>query len=307
MKILITGGLGFLGSNLAVMCLEKGHSVTILSKTLLKIDSISNIKNKVDLIIKDVKDIDKEVEGFDIIYHFAGTTNNYHILDNSKIDVDVNCHGTISLLDACKKYNSKVRIVLGSTFFVHGNPSKLPVTPEMKCNPLGLYGVTKLAAEHFCKIYNKVFGLNCVIVRFTNVFGVGEQRFSKKKAGFNFLINLAIEEKEIPLYDNGDFYRDYIFVDDAIIGTMTVAEKGETGKIYFVGRGEFIKFKDLIDIVIREVGSGKIRSVEPPLFHKQVGIKDFVCDNGPLKKLGWKPKVTLKEGIKRTIEAYKNE
>ncbi len=306
MKILVTGGLGFIGSNLAEKCVKLGYDVTILSKTNSKINNVKDIKDKVKIILKDIRDIDEEVKKADIIFHLAGTTDNYNILDNPYIDIETNCSGTIALLEACRKHNPKARIVFASTFFVNGNAEKLPVNAYSQCNPLGLYGATRLAAEHFCRIYNGVFDMNSVIVRFTNVFGIKEQPDNKKKAGFNYLINLAMENKEIPLYNNGDFVRDYIYVDDVAEACLAVAEKGKKGEIYYAGRGEFVKFRDMIDMVIKEAGGGRVKPVEPPDFHKRIGIKDFVCDNSALKKLGWQPKVSLREGIKKTIAYYKN-
>src|SRR3989338_9143992 len=130
--------------------------------------------------------------GFDLIFHLAGSTDNYAIIEGEPYkEIELNCNTTIALLEACKKYSPKARIIFASTFFVNGNVEKLPVTPESPCNPLGLYGATRLAAEHFCRIYHNLFGMDIIIVRFTNVFGAREQ-ISKKKAGFNYLIKLAV-------------------------------------------------------------------------------------------------------------------
>lgn len=303
-KAMIIGGLGFIGSYLAKKCVESGYEVTILSRSDSKIENIKKIRDSVNLILMDVKDIGKEVEGFDCIFHLAGSTDNYAITENQPYkDIEMNCNSTIALLEACKKYNTKARIIFASTFFVNGNLEKLPATPDSPCNPLGLYGATRLAAEHFCRIYHKVFDMDIIVVRFTNVFGAREQ-ISRKKAGFNYLIKLAVEGKEIPLYNNGDFIRDYIYVSDAADACLIVAEKGKTNETYYIGRGESIKFKQMIDIVVN-LTKAKIKSVSPPNFHKRVGIIDFVCDNKPLKSLGWTPTISLEEGIKKTIEYYK--
>lgn len=305
LKVMIIGGLGFIGSYLAKKYVEQGFDVTILSRSDSKIENIKNIRGSVNVILKDVKKIGQEVKGFDYIFHLAGSTDNYAIIEGKPYkDIEMNCITTIALLEACKKYNPKVRIIFASTFFVNGRVKELPATPDSSCFPLGLYGATRLAAEHFCHIYHNVFDMDIVIVRFTNVFGPREQ-ISKKKAGFNYLIKLAIESKEIPLYDNGDFFRDYIYVTDVVDACLIVAEKGETNKVYYVGRGEFVKFKKLIDSVVKGTGA-KIKPISPPDFHKRVGIKDFVCDNSELKSLGWEPKIPLEEGIKKTIDDYKN-
>ena len=299
-NVLITGGLGLIGSCLTEKYVNSGENVTILSQSDKRINNIKGLENKITLKIKDIKDISPEdVINQDYIFHFASTVDNYNIHDQPHLDVNVNCNGTISLLEVCKEFNPSARIVYPSTFFVNGNLDKLPATPESPCNPLGLYPATKLAAENFCKIYNQVFDMNTVIARFTNVFGEKEANNNKKKAAFNYLMGLALRGEEIPLYDAGNFYRDYIFVDDVADACQTIAEKGETGKIYYVGNGKPQKFKELIDIVIEEAKSGTIKNISPSEFHNRIGIKDFYCDNSPLRNLGWKPKISIREGIKK--------
>lgn len=306
-KILITGGLGFIGSNLAKKSLEKGMEVTLLSRSNKRIKNIKGIEGKVGLIFKDIKEIKKEVEDKDYIVHLASTTDNYNIQKKPYLDIEINCNGSIALLEACRKYNPSVKIVFGSTFFVNGNLQELPATPRSPCNPLGLYPATKLAAEHFFKIYNETFDMNSAIARFTNVYGINEEGTNKKKAAFNFLINMAVKNKEIPVYGKGNFIRDYIYVDDVSEGILKIAEKGKKNEIYYVGRGDKTPFIDLINIILEEAKSGKITYINPPEFHKKVGIGDFYCDNDLLRKLGWEPKISMREGIKKTIEYYKNE
>src|SRR3989344_673498 len=305
-NILITGGMGFIGSHLAKRYVENGENVSLLSKSTSKIRNISGVNDKINLIIKDIREIsESDVANKDYIFHFAGTVDNYAIKEDQPFkDIEINCNGTIALLEACKNYNSKARIIFGSTFFVNGNVDKLPVNENSTCNPLGLYPATRLAGEHFCHIYNHVFDLDSVITRFTNVFGPFEQGDNKRKAGFNFMINQAVKGEEIQLYNNGNFIRDYIYVDDVIDACVTIAEKGERDKIYYVGRGEFTKFKTLIEIIKKQIPDLEVKPVDPPEFHKSVGIVDFVCDNSKLKSLGWTPKISLEEGIRRTIEYY---
>jgi len=306
-NILITGGLGFIGSNLARKSIENKHKVTLLSRSFEKKRNIKGIERKVTLIHKDIRKISEEdVRDKDYIFHLASTVDNNNINSNPYLDIEVNCDGTIALLEACREYNPNTRIVYASTFFVNGNLESLPATPDSPCNPQGLYPATRLAGEHFCRTYNQVFGLNSIVSRFTNVFGIYEEWNNKKKAAFNHLIKLATEDKEVPIYGDGSFMRDYIYVEDAVSGLLKIAEKGKRGEIYYIGRGEGTKFSDLIDIVIEESGSGRKISIPSPKFHNQVGIGNYYCDNSKLKELGWEPKISLREGIKRTIEFYKN-
>lgn len=308
---LITGGLGFIGSSLARKLIAQRKKVTIFSRSEDKRKNIKDIESYLsNIIIKDINEIGEEVRGHDIIFHCASTTHNYHIKGEDRdpfLDIEVNCNGTISLLEAVKNYNPDTRLVYLSTFFVNGNLDSLPANSNSPCNPMGLYPATRLAGEHFTKIYNQVFGLNSVVARLTNVFGIHEQMNNPKKAAFNGLIKKAMDGKEIPLYSNGEFVRDYIYIEDVTTALQTIAEKGERGQVYYVGRGEQIKFKDLMGIVLEEAGSGTIKSINPPNFHNQVGIKDYYCDNTPLVNLGWEPRVSLREGIKRTIDWYKED
>jgi len=303
-KILITGGLGFIGSYLAEDCVKKEYDVTIVTRSKGKIDNISKIADSIKLIIEDVANIDEEVIGFDYIFHLAGSTDNYSIIEGKPYkDIQMNCVSTIALLEAIRKHNPTVRLIYASTFFVNGHVDKLPVDENTPCKPLGLYGATRLAGENFCHIYHNIFDLDVVIARFCNVFGPKERGDDKKKAGFNYLIKQAVENNQINIYDGGNFFRDYIYVTDVSSACLTIAEKGDTNKIYYVGLSSFTKFKELIDIIVKYT-EVKTESILPPDFHKRVGIKDFVCDNSELKKLGWKPKISLEEGIQKTIQYY---
>ncbi len=303
--VLITGGMGFIGSHLARAHVSAGDEVTILSRSDRKLHTIKDLEGKVVICIKDVRDISEEdVKNKDYVYHLAGTVDNYSINEDPYYDIDINCKGTIALLEAIKVGNPKAKVFFASTFFVNGNVEQLPANEKSPCNPLGLYGATRLAGEHFCKIYEKLFGIDVRIARFTNVFGPYEQGNNKKKAGFNYMINLAVEGRELEVYNGGNFIRDYIYVDDVVKGCQTIMVKGETGKIYYIGRGEPIKFKELIDLIVHLLPGTKTKIIVPPAFHTKVGIGDFFADTTALSKLGWKPEVSLEEGISRTIKYY---
>lgn len=311
-NILIIGGLGFIGSCLAKKYVSKGYNVKILSKSDSKLKNIAGIESKVSLTIKDLKDIDlADVADQEYIFNLAGSVDNYSIkADNPDrdpyLDIAKNCTSTISLLETLKNHNPSAKLIFGSTFFVNGDLgiNNLPATPKSPCNPLGLYPATRLCAEHFCHIYHNNFGLDIIIARFTNVFGPFESGDNPKKAGFNFMINQAVKKEPLKLYNNGDFFRDYIYVDDAANALMALADKGETNQVYYIGRGEFIKFKRLIDIIKENLPNTEVKSIEPPQFHKNVGITDFVADVSPLMALGWTPTTSLEEGIKNTINYY---
>lgn len=309
-EVLITGGLGFIGSHLARECINLGKGVTIISRSTKKLKNISGLEDRVNLLVKDVRDIsESDVKNKKFLFHLAGSVDNYSIIEGTPYkDIDLNCTNTIAVLEAIRRFSPQTRLIFGSTFFVNGNLGieNLPATPISPCAPLGLYPATRLAGENFCKIYSNVFDLDFVTARFTNVFGPHEQGDNAKKAGFNFMIKKALEEKRINLYNNGEFFRDYIYVTDVADACLTLAEKGEKGGTYYVGRGGFTKFKELINVLGREIPYLEVSSVNPPNFHNRVGITDFACDTSPIRNLGWQPRVSLEEGIKRTVEYYKS-
>ena len=301
-RVLITGGFGFIGSHLTKECIRQGHDVTILDKSL---DNDWRLKGtEVKFILDDVSHIGASVKKYDWIFHLAGSTDNYAVENGTPFrDIEANCTTTLALLEACRKHNPSVRIVYASTFFVNGKPKFLPVEPKDKCNPLGLYGATKLCAEHFCRIYNDVYGLDIVVARFSNVYGPKEKG-DKQKAGFNYMIKQAVDGKDLDVYYDGMFCRDYIYVTDVATALITLAEKGNKEEIYYVGIGGFTVFGQLIEFLTKLTGV-EANPIKPPEFHKKIGIKDFACNVTPLRNLGWKPEVMYKSGIKKTIEYYR--
>lgn len=306
-KVLITGGLGFIGSHLVKKYVDNGDDVTVITRNMIKEYNVRSLKDSIKIVKKDIRDIGEEdVKGMDLIFHCASTVDNYNIWDDPYVDAEVNVMGTISLLEACRNFNKDAIIIYTSTFFVNGNPSVLPVTENLKEEPLGLYGATKLCAEHCIKTYMRVFGLKAKIVRLSNVFGLGEQCYNNKKAAFNRMIYKLTRDEQIDLYDNGKVRRDYIYIDDVIDAMFIIAEKGKNAleQVYYISRGESVSFRQLVDWIIEVTGNNKVNVVNSPDFHKNVGIDDFVCDINPLKELGWTPKVLLKDGIKKVYDQY---
>lgn len=304
-NVLITGGLGFIGSHLARSLVQSGDKVTIFSRTDRKRKNIADIEDSINLIVKDIRLINQsDVQGIDQIFHLAGTVDNYAVENNTPFrDVEINCLGTQALLEACRLAKSKARLVFGSTFFVYGNLDRLPATPKSPTLPLSLYAATRLCAENLTQIYGKAYDLNPVIARFTNVFGPNDDA-NKQKGAFNWMIDLAVRGETLKVYNNGEFVRDYIYVTDAADACRVVAEKGERGKVYNIGRGP-VKFADLVDIIKQQLPETKTEFMEPPIHHKNVGTKDFYASSKETKDLGWAPKISLKEGIYRTIRHYK--
>ena len=307
MKILVTGGLGFIGSHLVESLSKKNHKIMVLTKTLSKKSNIPKSIKKINIKKIDITNfnqVGKIIENFkpDAIIHLAGNTSHSMSFEKPLQDVDSNTKTTLFLLEKIKNLNLSCKFILGSTFIVIGKPKKLPVTEKTPCNPTTIYGTNRLASEHLCKIYHKVYGINTNIFRITNSYGPREQIIPNKNA-VNFLIHQALTKKKISIYNNGEFFRDLIYVNDVINGINTILKKRKPGELYWISSGKKLWFKKLA-ILLQKFTNCKINYPLTPKYTKKVDVGNFVVDNSKLKKLGWKPKISINQGIKETISFF---
>ena len=308
MKILVTGGLGFIGSHLVESLSKKNHKIMVLTKTLSKKSNIPKSIKKINIKKIDITNfnqVGKIIENFkpDAIIHLAGNTSHSMSFEKPLQDVDSNTKTTLFLLEKIKNLNLSCKFILGSTFIVIGKPKKLPVTEKTPCNPTTIYGTNRLASEHLCKIYHKVYGINTNIFRITNSYGPREQIIPNKNA-VNFLIHQALTKKKISIYNNGEFFRDLIYVNDVINGINTILKKGKPGELYWISSGKKLWFKKL-GIILQKFTNCEIDFPLTPKYTKKVDVCNFVVNNSKLKKLGWKPKTSINHGIKETLEFFK--
>lgn len=304
MRTLLTGGLGLIGSSLANRLTEE---VVIVSRSKNHEERLTNKSAKI--LLKDLLSLEKkDIAGFDTIYHFASTVDNYHVLTNPYIDMETNIKGIIHLLELLKDLPKKPKIIFPSTFFVYGNEydrTKKPINEESKTEPLALYPATKLCAESIIKLYSRLYCIPYIITRFTNVFSEHEDYDNKKKGVLNYMIMQALKGETLNVYKGGNFFRDYIYLED-VLDAIQFLEKKVTNDLFLVGYGESTWFKDLIEHIHNLAGNkSKIAEIETPFFHSVVGIGNFEADTSKINKLGWKAKVDYKEGIRRVIEKYK--
>ena len=309
LKLLITGGLGFVGSHLVDSLVKKNHKIMILTKTFSKKKNIEKSAKKIQIEKIDLtnfQQLGKIIEKFkpDVIIHLAGNASHSKSFENPLKDIDSNAKTTLFMLEKIRKLNTPCKFILGSTFIVIGKPKKLPVNENTPCNPTTIYGTNRLSSEYFCKIYHKVYGLQTNIFRITNSYGPREQITPKKNA-VNFLIYKSFKKEEISIYNQGKFFRDFIYIDDVISGINTILKNGKSGELYWISSGKRTWFYEFGDILEKTTGC-KVKYSETPVYTKKVDVGNFVVSNSKLRKLGWSPKISVDVGVKKTLKFFQS-
>ena len=307
---MITGGMGFIGSHLSEQLLIEKHDLVVLTKSFFKKHNITNISKKIKIEKTDVTNFKKLSQSIqknkpDVIIHLAGQTSHSQSFKEPLNDIDSNAKSTLFILEEIRKKKLKCRFILGSTFVVIGRPHKLPVDERTPCWPTMIYGVNKLTSEHYCKIYHEVYGIDTVIFRITNSFGPREQVVSTKNA-VNFLIHQAFLGKTVTIFKKGKFFRDLIYISDVISGIKIIMKKGKSGELYWISSGRKIWFYKLGKL-LEKLTDAKVKFVKESNYTKKVDVGNFVVNNSKLRALGWKPKISLNQGIKETLEYFKSE
>ena len=314
-RVLITGGLGFIGSNLARRLVGLGADVSIIDSLIPdyggNLFNISGIEDRLAVSRSDVRDnsaIDKLVLDKDVIFNLAGQVSHIDSMNDPYTDLEINCRSQLSLLEACRKHNPAAKIVFAGTRQVYGQPDSLPVTEDHLVRPVDVNGINKAAGEYYHLVYNDVFGVRSCSLRLTNVYGP-RQLIKHNRQGFiGWFIRLVVEDREIDIYGDGSQIRDFVFVDDAVDAFLRAGTSEEcNGGVYNVGGSEAINLRDLTTKLLEVAGTGRVRYVEWPLEKKAIDIGDFYADCSKLTQtVGWQPTTSLDKGLARTVAFYRN-
>jgi len=311
---LITGGLGFIGSNLARRLIELGARVTLVDSLIPEyggnLFNIAGIEDKVRVNIADVRDeysMDYLVQGRDLIFNLAGQTSHLDSMSNPYTDLEINCRAQLSILEACRKKNPRVKIVYTSTRQMYGKPDYLPVDERHLVHPTDVNGINKMAGEWYHIVYNNVHGIRAVSLRMTNTYG---PRMRVKDARQTFLgvwIKQLIDGKPIEVWGDGTQIRDFNYVDDVVDAILLAATTDDAfGQIFNLGSDETINLRGLAALCVEVNGSGDFKTIPYPTDRKPIDIGDYYADYRKIRgKLGWQPRVSLREGLKRTLEFYR--
>jgi UDP-glucose 4-epimerase len=313
-RVMITGGLGFIGSNLAHHLVACGAQVLIVDSLLPEyggnLFNIAGIEDAVRVNIADVRQqstMNYLVRDHEVIFNLAGQVSHIDSMQDPYTDLEINCRAQLSLLEACRRYNPAVKVVYAGTRQVYGHPDLLPVTEEHLVRPTDVNGINKAAGEYYHLVYNNVFNLRSCSLRLTNVYGP-RQLIKHNRQGFiGWFIRLAIEDAEIQIYGDGSQVRDFVYVDDAADAFLRAgASDACNGQVFNVGGLEPTSHRDLAALLLRVAGSGRSRFVEWPPEKKVIDIGSFYADSSRIAAaLGWTPTTPLADGLARTIAFYR--
>jgi len=311
-NILITGGLGFIGSNLAIELVSLGAKVELYDALIGGMGSnrfnIKPIKKAVKVTIADLRNaskISEAVANKDIIFNLAGTLSHIDSMANPFLDLDINCRAQLVLLEACRKVNPRVRIVYAGTRNQYGKARYLPVDENHPQDPTDINGVNALAGEKYHFMYSKVYGMKVVSLRMSNTFGPRHQMRHSKQGILNWFIRQLMDGKKLMLFGGGSQIRDVNYIDDVVKALiLTAVSKKADGEIYNLG-GSPMSLREFAELVIKVLGKGKLETVSFPKDRKGIEIGDYIADITKITaEVGWRPKVSVEDGIRKTIDYY---
>ena len=314
-KILVTGGLGFIGSNLCIELVKSGAHVTIVDNMLPRqggnLFNIREIESQVRVQFSDVRDqfsMNYLVRGVDYVFHLAGQVNHVDSMRNPLQDLDINCKGTLVLLEALRLNNRDAKVIFAGTRGEYGSSVKLPVDEDHPTNPKGIYAVTNLSAEKMVLVYDDIHGIKGTCLRITNTYGPRHQMMHDEYGVFNWFIRKALDDAEIPVFGDGRILRDFLYVDDLVRCLLMVAVTDRAyGEVFNVGTGIPVSFQSLAETIVKVVGKGKVKFTEFTQERKEVEPGDYYTNISKIGSLvGWEPKVPLEEGIKSTADFYRS-
>jgi UDP-glucose 4-epimerase len=313
-KVMITGGLGFIGSNLARQLVALGADVLLVDSLIPEYGgNLFNIDGIADRVRVNVADIRQQttmnylVRDCAVIFNLAGQVSHIDSMRDPYTDLEINCRSQLTILEACRYNNPGVKVVFASTRQVYGRPDSLPVDETHLVRPTDVNGINKAAGENYHIVYNNVFGVSACSLRLTNVFGPRQLVRHNRQGFIAWFIRLAVENRTIEIYGDGSQLRDFVFVDDAADAFLRAgASPACNGESFNVGGERPISLRDLTAMLIDVAGSGRVTYIEWPPDKKPIDIGSFYADSTKFKKAtGWQPAVAFEDGLARTIAFYR--
>jgi UDP-glucose 4-epimerase len=312
-SVLITGGLGFIGSNLARRLDSLGADITIVDSLIPdyggNLYNIEGIRDRLQVNVSDVRDthsLRHLVQGKDYLFNLAGQTSHLDSMVNPMPDLEINCQAQISILEACRAGNPKIKIVFASTRQIYGRPRQLPVPETHPLNPVDVNGINKMAGEQYHLLYNDVYGIPATALRLTNTIGPRMRIKDARQTFVGLWVRQLLEGKPISIW-GGKQLRDFTDVEDAVDAFLLAAGSPETnGQVYNLGGSEVIDLADLAKLMVEINGSGEYEEREFPADRRAIDIGDYYADFSKIRTaLGWEPRRTLHDTIAVILDYFR--
>jgi UDP-glucose 4-epimerase len=313
-SVLITGGIGFIGSNLARRLVAAGADVTLVDSLVPEYGgNLFNLSGIEDLVHANVSDVRDEhslrylVRGKDYLFNLAGQTSHLDSMRDPFTDLEINCRSQLSILEACRYGNPDIKIVFASTRQIYGRPQRLPVDEGHPISPVDVNGINKTAGEWYHLLYGSVHGLRVSVLRLTNTYGPRMRVRDARQTFLGIWFRKAVSGETFHVFGDGTQRRDFTYVDDAVSAFMLAAAREEAnGMVYNLGGAEHVSLLELADLVVEANGGGGFEVVPFPGERKAIDIGDFFADYGRIAQdLGWRPTVGLRDGIERSLDFYR--
>jgi UDP-glucose 4-epimerase len=312
-RVLITGGLGFIGSNLTRRLVESGSEVTVVDSLIPEyggnLYNVEDIRDHIQINVSDVRDshsLQHLVQGKDYLFNLAGQTSHLDSMRNPLADLEINCQAQLSILETCRACNPKIKIVFASTRQIYGRPAQLPVPETHPLNPVDVNGINKMAGEQYHLLYNHVHGIAATALRLTNTIGPRMRIKDARQTFVGLWVRQLLEGKPISVW-GGRQLRDFTDVEDAVDAFLLAAASPATnGQVYNLGGSEVIDLANLAKLMVEINGSGNYEEREFPADRRAIDIGDYYADFSKIRSaLGWEPKRTLRETIEVTVRYFR--
>ncbi len=314
-EVLITGGLGFIGSTLARRLLELDAQVTLVDSLIPdyggNLFNIADIRERLQVNISDVRDpysMRHLVRGKDVLFNLAGQTSHLDSMRAPQPDLEINCNAQLSILETCRKENPTIRIVFAGTRQIYGRPDYLPVDEKHPIRPVDVNGINKTAGEWYHLLYHATYGIPCCVLRLTNTYGPRMRVRDARQTFLGIWLRQLIEGQAIKVFGDGLQRRDFNFVDDVVAALLLAAASDRaSGQVYNLGGGEVLALKDLAALLIEVNGGGRFELVPFADDLKKIDVGDYYGDFRKIQaELGWQPQVMLREGLQRSLAFYRH-